>query len=117
MINTHTLGELKSGEAGRGARSRVLLSPKASCAALGAASSAVKRDDLRLCLALVRHIWTAVFSSRLLRIKKGVGLLEQDQHKITEMMKRLQHKGRLRELGLFMPKKRRLWGVLIAASQ
>lgn len=72
---------------------------------------------LCLCLALVRPIWTAVFSSRLLRTKRDLNLLEEVQHKVTEMMEHLQHVGRLRELGLHILEKRRLWEVLIAASQ
>lgn len=42
MINTHILGEFRSGGAGRESRSWGLPSPKASWTALGAA---VKRDD------------------------------------------------------------------------
>ncbi|PKU49233.1 hypothetical protein llap_418 [Limosa lapponica baueri] len=52
--------------------------------------------------------------------RKNMDLLERVQQRATQMIKHLEHlsyEDRLRELGLFSLKKKRLWGHLIAAFQ
>ncbi|KAK4831729.1 hypothetical protein QYF61_018859 [Mycteria americana] len=66
---------------------------------------------LPLYSAMVGHIWSAVSSAELPQeYKRKVGILDTVQQRAKRVIKELEHllyKGRLRELGLFILKKRR----------
>ena len=75
---------------------------------------------LSLCSAFVRPHWEYHIQVWGPQHKKDVELLEQVQRRATKMIKGLEHvsyEERLRELGMFRRKKKRLQGDLIAAFQ
>lgn len=77
-----------------------LPSPKVSWTSLGAA---VKRDDPLPLLGTGETYPDCCVQLQAPKDKKKDGnLLEKVQHEVTEMMKHLQHEGRLRELGLII---------------
>lgn len=60
---------------------------------------------------MLDHTWNTALSLELLLYKKGTDKLQQAKWSVTKMIKgwSTRHKGKLRELGVFVLEKRRLF--------